>query len=156
MLAHYPHCAAYDPPMNTDDLLAIEQIKQLKARYFRFVDTKQWDALADLFTLEGEVRFGESEADRWIVGRHRIVRILQRTIGDGVTVHQGFMPEIEITGPATAVGTWAMHDLVDKPSGDRPIQLRGYGHYYESYAKEPDGVWRIARLQLTRVRVDPL
>ena len=155
-MACYPYCAAYDPQMNTDDLAEIEQIKQLKARYFRFLDTKQWRALADVFTLEGEVRFGEAATDRWIVGRDRIVRILQRSIGDGMTVHQGFMPEIEITGPTTAAGTWAMRDIVDKPAGDHPIQLRGYGHYHESYAKDDDGSWRIARLQLTRLRVEPL
>ena len=28
----------------------IEAIRQLKARYFRFVDTKQWDRWGDLFT----------------------------------------------------------------------------------------------------------
>ena len=28
-----------------ETLLAIEEIKQLKARYFRYVDTKQWDLL---------------------------------------------------------------------------------------------------------------
>jgi len=28
----------------------VEQIKQLKARYFRLLDTKDWDGFADLFT----------------------------------------------------------------------------------------------------------
>jgi len=31
-------------------LVAIEEIKTLKARYFRFVDTKQWDDLRACFT----------------------------------------------------------------------------------------------------------
>ena len=30
-------------------LLAMEEIKQLKARYFRFVDTKDWEALSTIF-----------------------------------------------------------------------------------------------------------
>src|ERR1700733_6454504 len=39
--------------MNVADagrLVHVENIKQLKARYFRFVDSKQWDALRDVFT----------------------------------------------------------------------------------------------------------
>ena len=30
----------------------IEAIKQLKARYFRLMDTKQWDAFGEVFSLE--------------------------------------------------------------------------------------------------------
>ncbi|MBV8983791.1 MAG: nuclear transport factor 2 family protein, partial [Acidimicrobiia bacterium] len=33
--------------------------------------------------------------------------------------------------------------------------FRGYGHYNEEYVRE-DGGWRIRRLVLTRLRVDPL
>ena len=32
-------------PRTLDDLLAVEAIRQLKARYCRFVDTKQWRQL---------------------------------------------------------------------------------------------------------------
>ena len=39
---------------------------------------------------------------------------------------------------------------------DPPIRLRGYGHYHERYVKEADGSWRIAELQLSRLRVDDL
>ena len=40
-----------------ESLLAIEQIRQLKARYFRLLDTKQWDEWGEVFTVEqGEVR----------------------------------------------------------------------------------------------------
>lgn len=36
--------------MESNTFEDIEQIKQLKAKYFRFVDTKQWDAWGELFT----------------------------------------------------------------------------------------------------------
>ncbi len=45
-------------------LLAIEEIKALKARYFRCMDTKDWDGFAALFTIDasldvsGEMRAG--------------------------------------------------------------------------------------------------
>jgi 3-phenylpropionate/cinnamic acid dioxygenase small subunit len=59
---------------NADQLMDIEQIKQLKARYFRLLDTKQWEAWGQVFTADCEVRFGELDSDRWIVGRERIVK----------------------------------------------------------------------------------
>jgi 3-phenylpropionate/cinnamic acid dioxygenase small subunit len=36
--------------MDLGTLEALEQIKQLKARYFRFVDTKRWQEWGELFT----------------------------------------------------------------------------------------------------------
>ncbi len=141
--------------MNVGALIDIEQIKQVKARYFRFVDTKQWAELADLFTEDCEVRYGETEQDTWITGRVALIKLLQRAIGDGVTVHHGHMPEVTLHSQTTASLVIAMFDYVES-AGDRPIRLRGYGHYHESYIKSDDGQWRIRRLQLTRLRVDPL
>lgn len=141
--------------MNVESLIDIEQIKQVKARYFRFVDTKQWAELADLFTEDCEVRYGETEQDAWITGPVALIRLLQRAIGDGVTVHHGHMPEVTLQSEMTASLVIAMFDYVEVP-GDRPIRLRGYGHYHESLIKSDDGRWRIRRLQLTRLRVDPL
>lgn len=140
--------------MNVETLIDIEQIKQVKARYFRFVDTKQWAELADLFTEDCEVRYGETEQDAWITGPVALIRLLQRAIGDGVTVHHGHMPEVTLQSEMTASLVIAMFDYVEVP-GDRPILLRGYGHYHESLIKS-DGQWRIRRFQLTRLRVDPL
>jgi hypothetical protein len=140
---------------NTDALVEIERIKQLKARYFRLLDTKQWAEWADVFTEDCEVRFGEGDVDQWIVGRDRIVKVLRRTVSEGLTVHHGHMPEIELSSATTATGIWAMFDYVETHSAD-PIRLKGYGHYYEDYVKGADGQWRIRRLQLTRLRVDPI
>jgi hypothetical protein len=69
-------------------------------------------------------------------------------------VHHGHTPEIEITGKATARGIWAMIDYATLPAvdGRRPT-VRGSGHYHEEYVKQDDR-WRIARLVLTRLRVD--
>ena len=40
--------------MELSDLIAIEEIKQLKARYLRLMDQGQWDAFAELFTADVE------------------------------------------------------------------------------------------------------
>ncbi len=134
--------------MDLDTLIAIEEIKQLKARYFRLMDKKMWDEWGQVFTRSANLRFGPNPGDVF-EGRERIVEGLREILADSVTVHHGHMPEIEITGPTTATGTWAMFDFVHMPG----LTLKGYGHYEEQYVKV-DGKWQISDLQLTRLRVD--
>lgn len=135
----------------------LEAIKQLKARYFRLLDTKQWAAWRGVFT--DDCRFeGTSRA---FDGPDHFCRETGAWFERAVTVHHGHMPEISFTGEDTASGVWAMYDLVQFPE---PITagaykgmtgFAGYGHYEEDYRRE-EGVWRISRLRLTRLRVDPL
>ena len=127
-----------------DDL---EAIKQLKARYFRLMDTKQWDAWGDLFTEDAVLQASPDPEERFH-GRDEIVAKVSHVLRDAVTVHHGHMPEIEIHGD-TATGVWAMDDFVEMPQ----LVLHGWGHYHEEYARE-DGRWRIRRSRLTRLRLD--
>ena len=132
-------------------LVAIEDIKQLKARYFRTMDQKRWDEMAQVFTHDARM-----DAEGYVTdGRDAIIEFLKNVLDQVRTVHHGHMPEIEVTSPTTARGVWAMFDYVEFPSEDAPQGLKGYGHYEEEYAVE-DGAWRIRRLTLTRLRVDPL
>jgi hypothetical protein len=144
-----------DDRTETEKLVEVERLKQLKARYFRLLDTKHWEEWANLFTLDCQVRYGETERDRWISGREAVVSGVRRALDGVVSVHQGYMPEITITGRGSATGVWAMMDYIDN-QGERPVRFKGYGHYHEAYTKGDDGFWRIDRLQLTRLRVDPL
>jgi len=133
-------------------VLEIESIKQLKARYFRYVDTKQWDSLKGLFTDDASWDVdGGSGHYEWNSPDEFIAHV-SKTLGVGVTVHHGHMPEIELLDATNARGTWAMFDYVELPG--KPSR-QGYGHYHETYRKEPAG-WRFASLKLTRLRVDVL
>jgi SnoaL-like domain len=135
-------------------LLAIEEIKQLKARYFRCMDTRRWTEMASVFSRDAHLDTDGSTAD----GRDGIIAFLQRVLRDARSVHHGHMPEITIISPTTAHGIWAMFDCVEftpPDPGDAPQGLFGYGHYEEDYVVE-DEAWRIANLRLPRLRVDPL
>jgi len=134
--------------MEVSELVEIEEIKQLKARYFRFMDQKRWDEWGDVFTEDATLQYGPNPGDIF-EGRDRIVEGLRNVLKDALTAHHGQMPEIEITGDATATGIWAMFDSVEMPG----ITLKGYGHYEEEYIKD-DGKWKIRNLRLTRLRVD--
>jgi hypothetical protein len=136
---------------DTARLIDIEEIKQLKARYFRGLDLKDWALWADVFTPDAHI-----EADGYpFDGPDELIAGMKRFL-DGVrTVHHGFMPEIIITGPDEATGIWAMRDYLLYPGDGPPVGFVGYGHYHENYARQ-DGRWRIRRLVLTRIGIDPL
>ena len=129
----------------------IEAIKRLKARYFRMIDTRDFADFADLFTSDAEIDVREDAGDAGrITGGARFAAFVEKATLGARTVHHGHMPEIELIGPDSATGIWAMSDIVEFENG---AGLRGYGHYRERYAKEA-GVWRIAAMRLTRLRVD--
>ena len=134
-------------------LLDIEAIKQLKARYFRLIDTQQWDELLDVLTEDVTFLFPGNAGEEQH-GASTLVGYARNSLEGGRSVHHGHMGEIEITGPDTAWGIWAMSDLCEHRSKDGVRRtLSGYGHYHERYVKR-DGRWSIARLELTRLRVD--
>ena len=134
--------------MEVSELVEIEQIKQLKARYFRLMDKKRWDEWGKVFTEDATLQYGPNPGELF-EGKTGIVEGLNNVLTDAVTVHHGHMPEIEITSATTATGIWSMFDYVEMPG----LTLNGYGHYEEEYVKE-DGQWKIRNLRLTRLRVD--
>ena len=66
------------------------------------------------------------------------------------TAHQVHAPELELTSATTAAGIWALEDVVRLAPG---VNLRGYGHYHETYEKV-DGQWLLKTSTLTRLRED--
>jgi uncharacterized protein (TIGR02246 family) len=127
----------------------IEAIKRLKARYFRCLDTKDWAGLRAVFT-DDLVADSTEAGGRVIDGADAFIVFLQEVLAGATTVHQGHMPEIELTSPTTATGIWALHDIVIWPTG---LRLDGHGHYHETYAKTDAG-WRISTSRLTRLHTD--
>jgi uncharacterized protein (TIGR02246 family) len=127
----------------------IEAIRQLKARYFRTLDTKDWAAMRQVFT-DDAVMDTLASGGTVVTGADEIMPFLLGVIGDVVTVHHGHTPEIELTSATTATGIWAMEDMLRWPDGR---EMHGYGHYHETYEKA-GGAWRIKTLTLTRLRTD--
>jgi hypothetical protein len=140
-----------------DHAADLYEIQKLKARYFRLMDTRQFEAFGECFTedLKFYIEKGpviDPGATPTFDGRRAIVGYLKKSDPAKVTVHQGHMPEIEFTGDDTATGVWAMFDWVDDPG--RGGAWQGFGHYHEQYVKGEDGQWRIRESRLTRLRLD--
>ena len=130
-------------------LLEIEAIKQLKARYCRYLDTKDWEAWRGIFA--DDFHSDTSQAGGKVIdGADDFVAFTHKSVGNRATAHQVHAPEIELTSATTARGIWALEDVVRLAPG---VNLRGYGHYTETYEKF-DGRWLFTSSTLTRLRED--
>lgn len=126
----------------------IEAITALKARYFRTMDTKDWAAMRRVFTDDVVIDTTESGGGV-VAGADEFMVFLQAALDGSITVHQGHMPEVELTSATAATGIWALNDIIFFPDGSR---LDGYGHYHETYRKVADD-WLIASSKLTRLHM---
>ena len=97
----------------TTDLDDIEQIRQLKARYFRTMDQKDWAAYRGVFAEDAVIdTTDDTGPGTEITGRDAFIDMLTPILEGAITVHHGHMSEIEITGDDTARGIWAMEDQI--------------------------------------------
>lgn len=145
---------ATDQPAADGDvaaLLAIESIKQLKARYCRYLDAKDWGAWRTIFADDFVSDTAEA-GGKVIVGADDFVAFTRKALGRSTqaTAHQVHAPEIELTSATTARGVWALQDVVRFGPG---VSLVGYGHYHETY-ENVAGRWVIKSSKLTRLRED--
>ena len=136
---------------SAEKLVEIEALKQLKARYCRLLDAKDWVGWRSLFTDDFCSDTAES-GGKTITGADEFVAFVEKALGKAhrVTVHQSHAPEIEVTSATTATGIWALEDVVRFGFG---LNLKGYGHYREEYQKVGDE-WKISYSKLTRLRED--
>lgn len=131
-------------------LLAIEDIRNLKARRIRAMDEKRW---SDYEAMHVEDHVSDTYGGEPAIGAHANAQRLSQVLADVVSVHHAHTPEITITGPDTAEGVWAMEDMLFWKQADQDHWLHGYGHYQERYRKTPDG-WKFCYRRLTRLRVE--
>lgn len=135
-------------------LEAIEDIRNLKARYFRLIDTKQWDALRDVFAADLKVLTPDGEI--YAEGGDTYANALRNSLEKAVSCHQGLLGEIEIIDADHAKAIWSMQDVIEWEDCHPQFgwkSILGRGHYHETYCREA-GAWRIATLTLTRLRLD--
>ena len=148
-----------------EELKAMEDVRQLKARYFRTLDTKDWANFALIFCRDASFDLrqaattdpdGDSpeaaETGQLVLnGRDAIAGTIRDMVGTNVTVHHGHCHEVWIDSPEEARGIIAMVDII-RNSATGELILEGYGHYHETYRRE-QGEWRIWRSRLSRLWV---
>jgi hypothetical protein len=145
-------------------LCAIAAIRQVKARYFRGVDTNDGDLVRSILAEDCVLDYTGCCTDPatgrdFIPAMNVVLRGRDSWLSDGmarfgiVSVHQGHDADIEITGETTARGIWAMTDRLFFPPGGDFAVMTGYGHYRETYERVAD-TWLLKTTHVTRIRVE--
>ena len=134
--------------MNPEQLVEIELLKRLKYRYIRCLDLKLFDEIGECFIDEATASYGGGAYT--YEGRDAIVQFLRNSMGSTtmLTSHKVHHPEVDITGPDTATGVWALDDLVLLT--DLNLTVRGAAYYTDEYVKV-GGAWRIRHTGYKRV-----
>jgi SnoaL-like domain len=135
--------------MSAPDFADWIAICNVKARYCRCLDTKDWVGYSACFTEDLILDTSPAGGAR-LEGRDAAVAYVRSSISeDTITTHHVHAPEIDIDGD-TATAVWAMQDRNIWPNGR---SLLGFGHYHERYRREA-GVWKIAESKLTRINTE--
>lgn len=127
----------------------IEDIRQLKYRYFRCIDTANVKELAELFTEDASIKYEGGTYTFETQGRDKICEAIGYAFhAEAIAFHHGNHPEIEIVSDTEATGTWYLRDwFLDLR---RKITTDGAAFYRDKYVKR-DGRWLIAHSGYTRV-----
>lgn len=147
-----------------EKLTAIEEIRQIKARYFRGVDCCDGELVQAILAEDCVLDYRGCCTDP-ATGKDFIPAmnvVLQGRDGwraDGmsrlgiVSVHQGHNLEVEFDSDTRARGIWSMTDRLYFPPGGEFALMTGYGHYHETYEKIGGG-WLLKTTRITRIRVE--
>ncbi|MGO4546689.1 nuclear transport factor 2 family protein [Paenibacillus sp. 2TAB23] len=136
-------------------LIAIEEISNLKARYVRYADEKQWSKLAELFTPDATFTANDEQGNPLVLmrGPEEIRETINKSVGEAQPIHHIFSREFDFTSDTTAKAVWSMEDNIIFPEGAEFSSIRGYGHYHDTYVKIK-GEWFIQSLNITRVKME--
>lgn len=134
--------------LTPEDLVELELIKRVKYAYFRCLDLKQWDEIRELFVDDATAAYGGGAYT--FEGRDAIVEFFRKAMGREtfLSSHKAHHPEIDLTGPDTATGIWALEDIVIDLQWE--LDIHGAAFYEDEYVKV-DGEWKIKRTAYKRV-----
>lgn len=134
---------------NLQQLSDMEEIKILKHRYFRGIDTLDLELLGTLFTEDVTCEYNGGNYKVKFAGRDAMMEFLANSFHSGAAaMHHGHMPEIAITGDNTAKGIWYLEDVFINLEDDN--HTFGTAIYTDTYRRE-GGVWKIATTHYDRV-----
>lgn len=131
-------------------LEAIQELEQLKYRYLRAVDAKQYESFKDFFTSEGSFNYGPmghyySPEETTQAFRDGYLAVQD---GDYVTrqMHHAVHPELTMLSDTEATGQWMLRfRSTDRAQGAEMVMC---GSYDDRYVKV-DGQWRIQQQHFT-------
>ena len=127
----------------------IELIKQLKYRYCRCIDTANIAELRELFTEDAGVCYVGGSYRFEVQGRDKICEAIGGAFhAEAIAFHHVNHPEINVTSPTEATGTWYLKDwFLDLR---HKIITDGSALYQDRYVKQ-NGKWLIKFASYERI-----
>ena len=131
--------------MDAAHLLDLRSLEELKYRYTRALDHKDWPSFRACFVDEATASYGDRLA---FDSADAIVEYLAATLGPSmITLHQVHHPELVIDGDV-ATGTWSLMDRVIMT--EYRLLLDGASTYHDRYVRTAEG-WKIAHTSYERI-----
>lgn len=134
-------------------LVAIEDIKVLRAKYCRRIDSHKFAELAGIlaedFVLDmsptGKVLGSEVPV---LQGRDLVIGMMEQNFAPlKMLLHIVTIPEIEFQDDSHATGVWRQETFIKENNPDLPGLGLAYATVYDTYRKE-DGRWMIASVRV--------
>jgi hypothetical protein len=142
-----------------EELRAREEIKDLKARYWRALDTQDAALLTSVFTEDASIPFqGEvspDEAPPPPRSAPDFVQMIMGALKGARSAHHGHNPEITFQSDVDATGIWPIEEWIwAGPTSKIPFRrMHGWGRSYDTYRKTSEG-WRIVTFVVKRIRTE--
>jgi SnoaL-like domain len=139
-------------PEGLDRLLALEDIRLLRAKYCRYIDSHKFDRLIEVlsedFVLDmspvNKVLGGHAEP---IIGRDKVIEYMNaryRTLSK--LLHIATIPIIEFSDTDNAIGFWRQETIVNQWDAGVPAAI-AYATAMDSY-RRVGGEWLISSVRL--------
>lgn len=149
---------------DVEQLKAIEEIKQAKARYFRGVDTSDAELVRGVLAEDCVLDYMGCCTDPatgrdFFPAMNVVMRGAASWSSEGfakmgiVSAHHGYNFDVTFTSDTTAAVVLAMTDRMFRASGEPWARLTGHGYYHETYEKI-GGRWKLKTLRIARLRVE--
>ncbi len=127
------------------------EIEALKTEYFRHLDNKMWNELAELFTDDACAAYDDGTF--LLNGRDAIIGFLKDALGDETchSTHQGELIDLQVLGNQEVAARWAFTDRIDYSQAG--WQVEGAGTYHDRYIRttgSDTGGWKIAHTSYER------
>ena len=126
-----------EPITGIEKLMALEEIRLLKARRDFAADTKDYALYESLHAVDH--RSDNGDYGTWYTAAEMIANT-RKSMEHLKTAHHSHTPEITFETATTARGIWAMEGNSFWQQDGEDHWFQAFGHYFETYAKR-DGRW---------------
>ncbi|KAL2847172.1 hypothetical protein BJY01DRAFT_246946 [Aspergillus pseudoustus] len=138
-------------------LAIAEIITEKKAKYGRYIDTKQWDKFGEVALPDAELSFIGPDGSILKAGNTSFIfpssaaftKFFSTFFAKAQTLHMFGPGDLQLQGPDEVRAVWAMEDQIILNNTAGLVEIRGGGYYHETW-KRVNGDWFLKSLRLER------